>query len=140
MTCGKERRELENLSEIEDELSHSLGESFRAVFLEELPFKEQVSLFMLADAVVLAHGAAMANLFFCRAGASVLEVQCGKSYQDFNTICEFLQLKHLKIKGFYLDVTWLLGFLGLGSANPGVVLGKIKPFLSSLLSLSRIQI
>ena len=109
-----ERDESENLSEIEDELSQALGDSFRAACIEELLFEEQVSLFMWADVVVLAHGAAMANLFFCRAGASVLEVLCGKSYQDFNTICKFLQLKHLKIKGFYLDVTWLLEFLSTG--------------------------
>ncbi len=114
VTCGRERREIVNVCEIEDKLSQALGDSFRAECLEELPFKEQVSLFMWADVVVLAHGAAMANLFFCRAGTSVLEVLCDKSYKDFNTICEVLQLKHLKIKGFHLDVAWLLEFLSTG--------------------------
>lgn len=108
VTCGKERREIANLIEVEENLLKNLGKSYHAVVLEELPFKEQVRLFKEADVIILAHGAAMSNLFFSSLGTLVIEIQCGASYRDFDSICQNLKLKHIKVKKFSVDVTWLL--------------------------------
>ena len=49
------------------------GLGFEAHDPGRLPFREQVALFSSAGVIVAPHGAALANLMFCRPGARVLE-------------------------------------------------------------------
>lgn len=46
---------------------------FKVVFLELMPFAEQVRLFLSAEVIVSAHGGGFANLVFCDPGTKVLE-------------------------------------------------------------------
>lgn len=65
------RRNIRN----EREISAYLGQyGFKTVTLSGMPFSEQVALFHQAEAVILAHGAALSNLSFCRPGTRVLEL------------------------------------------------------------------
>ena len=65
VATGKERREIKDIERVEDYLKDKYTDRFLAVFLETLPFEEQVKLFCNANLLVMAHGAAMSNLFFC---------------------------------------------------------------------------
>jgi capsular polysaccharide biosynthesis protein len=65
------RRRLQNEMEILAGL-RELG--FEAVFAEELPFQEQISLFAQAEVIVAPHGAGLANLFFAPKGTRIVEL------------------------------------------------------------------
>jgi len=65
------RRRLLNESEIETRLRQA---GFKTVALEELSFREQVSLFASASIIVATHGAGLGNLVFTPPGAKVLEL------------------------------------------------------------------
>jgi capsular polysaccharide biosynthesis protein len=59
----------------EDELIERLGEyGVEPITPDERTVAEQAALFSAADLVVSPHGAALANLAFCRPGATVLEI------------------------------------------------------------------
>jgi capsular polysaccharide biosynthesis protein len=65
------RRQLVN----EDELIERLGEyGVEPITPDQRTVAEQAALFSAADLVVSPHGAALANLAFCRPGATVLEI------------------------------------------------------------------
>lgn len=64
-------RKFINEAEVNALLS-SLG--FREVFLEELPFLDQLSLFASASVVVAGHGAGLTNLVFAKPGTKVVEI------------------------------------------------------------------
>ena len=65
------RRRLSN----EDALwPHLEARGFRKLFLEEMPWVEQIAAFRAARVVVAPHGAGLANLVFCEAGARVVEI------------------------------------------------------------------
>jgi hypothetical protein len=59
----------------EDEVVRALSPfGFEKVLLTELPLDEQIALFARARAIVAPHGAGLANIAFCRPGASVVEI------------------------------------------------------------------
>lgn len=106
-TNGKERREIKGIERVERRLSEKYGDKFDSIVLEDMSFKDQVSYFHNAKMIVCAHGACMANLFFCEAGNSVIEVlaQTPKDkrtgaghYPFFDTICRVLHLNQHKIQ------------------------------------------
>lgn len=66
---------------------------FRRVLLEDLPFAEQVKLFHSAEVVVAPHGAGLANLAFCQAGANVLEITT--PYRVYGYHC-FWEIAHYR--------------------------------------------
>jgi capsular polysaccharide biosynthesis protein len=47
---------------------------FERVWLEELPFAEQVALFQSAEAIVAPHGAGLANIVFCQLNTKLVEI------------------------------------------------------------------
>lgn len=106
-TNGKERREIKGIGRAERTLSEKYGDKFDSIVLEGMSLKDQVSYFYNAKMIVCAHGACMANLFFCEAGTSVIEVlaqtpedkRIGAGYYPFfDTICRVLNLNQQKIE------------------------------------------
>lgn len=64
-------RRIANESEL---LLHLESSGFTSVLLEDWNWLDQVALFRNAEAIIGAHGAGLANLIFCSAGASVIEL------------------------------------------------------------------
>jgi hypothetical protein len=98
VTNGKERREIRNIEKVEDELHKLYGNKFKSFFLENKSFYEQVKIFNNAKLIILAHGAAMSNLFFCKQNTTIIEVKCGKNWEFFNVISTNLKLNHIIIE------------------------------------------
>ena len=61
-----------------------------------MSFLEQIKYFNNAKLIVLAHGAALSNLFFCKEGTKILEVVCNSRFEFFNVISKNLNLYHIK--------------------------------------------
>lgn len=96
ITMGKERREIYGIDQIDIFLQHKYKNKYQSLFLENMPFEEQVHYFYNCKLLVCAHGAAMANMFFCKENTKIVEVQCGKSWDFFDTISDILHLIHYK--------------------------------------------
>ena len=96
VTTGKERREIKQIERIEDFLSEKYGADFRAVYLENKTFEEQVNLFHHAQLIVMAHGAATSTILFCKENTIILEVTCGMNYPWFNECFHLLKINYLK--------------------------------------------
>jgi len=95
-STGKERREINNIEEVEDYLRDLYGNRFKALYFETLSFSEQIKYFNNAKLIVCAHGAVMSNMFFCKPNTIVIEVTCNAEYPFFDDISRILNLKHLK--------------------------------------------
>ncbi|MEN9215099.1 MAG: glycosyltransferase family 61 protein, partial [Gloeomargarita sp. DG02_4_bins_56] len=54
-------------------LDYLLPLGYEPVWLEDLSFPEQVGLFQQAEEIIAPHGAGLANLIWCQAGAKVIE-------------------------------------------------------------------
>ena len=83
----------------EEKLMRRLKQSgFQLVLLEGLSIGEQAQLFHQAQVVISAHGAALANLVFCRPETKVLELRVAGHDADLSGVYEHLssicQLKH----------------------------------------------
>lgn len=96
VTNGKERREINNISYIENFLDTKYKNKFKSLYFENLPFEEQVKYFNNAKLIICAHGAVMANMFFCKEEITIIEVTCGKKYVFFNSISDMLNLNHIQ--------------------------------------------
>lgn len=96
MTTGKERREINNINQIEIFLKNKYKYNFKSLYFENLPFDEQVKYFNNAKLIICAHGAVMSNMFFCKEGTKIVEVTCGMKWPFFDKISNILKLKHVK--------------------------------------------
>ncbi len=68
----------------EERLSGLLEEAaFAVVELESLSWKEQVQLFSRAESILAPHGAALANIVFCKPDTLVMEISTRAGYKDF---------------------------------------------------------
>lgn len=72
-TSGSSKRSVPNMGEVFDSIRGAMPA--RLVFLEGMPLRDQICLFMSHRAFVMQHGAAMANLLFAPPGAAVLEIR-----------------------------------------------------------------
>lgn len=108
---GKDRREIKHIDRVSKRLKEKYGDKFCSLVLEDVDFRDQVLHFHNAKIIVCAHGAAMANLFFCQPGTTVIEVGYNSNAQTpedkrigkggfpfFDTICSILNLNQHKIK------------------------------------------
>lgn len=93
---GRERREIHGIRHIDEYLQGLFKERYRSVMLEDISFQEQVRLFNQCKMIVCAHGAAMANMFFCQEQTIIVEVTCGAKWAFFDTISSLLNLRHYK--------------------------------------------
>lgn len=96
ITTGKERREINNINDIEEFLQNKYKNKFKSLYFEKLPFEEQVKYFNNTKLIICAHGAVMSNMFFCKEGTKIIEVTCGCSWPFFDKISNILNLNHIK--------------------------------------------
>lgn len=96
ITTGKDRREINNIIDIENFLQNKYENKFKSLYFENMPFEEQVKYFYNAKLIICAHGAVMANLFFCKEGTTIIEVTCNTSWVFFDKISNILKLNHIK--------------------------------------------
>ncbi len=68
---------------------------FAILFLEEMSFSDQIQAFQTADFVISPHGAALANLLFCKKGTNIVEI-FDPTYSNtcFRDLSEVLELRH----------------------------------------------
>jgi hypothetical protein len=105
VTTGKERREIVRIDDIEHFLLEKYGDKFKSIYLETIPFEQQVAYFNNASLIVMAHGAGMSNAFFCKEGATMIEVTFrGACYPFFDKITKMNNVKHIKCKNNYNDI------------------------------------
>jgi hypothetical protein len=97
---GYERREIMNIDQVEQFLQRYHAKTY--VF-EDQPFKEQVKIFNNAKVIILAHGAAMSNMFFCKKGTTIIEVTCGTCWRFFDVLSRVFELNHVKVRENRLD-------------------------------------
>ena len=96
VTTGKERREINKIIDVEEFLQNKYKDKFKSLYFEKLPFEEQVKYFNNTKLIICAHGAVMANMFFCKEGTKIIEVTCGSRWSFFDTISNILNLNHIK--------------------------------------------
>ena len=80
LSTGKERREINNIDILENYLVSKYGDKFRALYFEELDFKEQIQYFNNAKIIICAHGAVMSNMFFCKKYTKIIEITCNTKW------------------------------------------------------------
>jgi hypothetical protein len=95
-TTGKERREINEIDSLEEYLKKKYNDNFNSVYLELIPFEEQIKIFNNAKLIVCAHGAGMSNMFFCKEQTTIIEVTCNMNWEFFDTMSKILNLKHIK--------------------------------------------
>ena len=96
ITTGKERREINNINNVETYLKNKYDTIFKSLYFENLPFEEQIKYFNNANLIICAHGAVMSNMFFCKEGTTIIEVTCGCKWGFFDKISTILNLNHIK--------------------------------------------
>lgn len=96
-TTGSQRREITNINTIEDYLQQKYQQKFKSVYLELIPFEEQIKYFYNAKLIVMSHGAALVNSFFCdlTKKPTIVEVQT-KYHNHLDIIFNTLNLTHKK--------------------------------------------
>jgi capsular polysaccharide biosynthesis protein len=68
----------------ENEISQVLRQrNFEIVEAENLSWREQANLFAGASVIVAPHGAALANIAFCKPGTRVVEISTRAGYRDW---------------------------------------------------------
>ncbi len=103
VSTGKERRDIHDINILKAALHAKYNcddnvpnNTFQCVTLAQMDFSEQIRYFNSAAVIILAHGAAQANMLFCRPGTTILEVMCGCKWEFFDTISSVLELNHVK--------------------------------------------
>lgn len=96
VTTGRERREINNIENVETYLNAEYKDKFKSIYFENLTFEEQVLYFNNAKMIICAHGAVMSNMFFCKEHTTIIEVTCGAKWQFFDKLSNILNLTHIK--------------------------------------------
>lgn len=96
VSTGKERREINEIDNLEKYLKDKYNTNFNSVYLELVSFEEQIKIFNNAKMIICAHGAAMSNMFFCKEQTKIIEVTCNTKWLFFDTMSKIMNLKHIK--------------------------------------------
>ena len=97
LTTGKERREMNEIDILEKYLVSICNDNFKALYFEELDFKEQLQYFNNAQIIICAHGAVLSNMFFCKKYTTIIEITCNAKWIFFDHLSNILLLNHVKI-------------------------------------------
>jgi hypothetical protein len=82
----------------EDALIAALGGKFTVIDPSDLDLDTQMSLFAEARCVVGVHGSNLANIAFCRAGTTVVEIAAGLSQPHFERLAEAADLEFVRVE------------------------------------------
>ena len=94
---GAERRSIGNFHAMHRTLQSTVGNSL-AVVLENTSLSEQIALFSTADVVIAQHGAALANVVWCKPGTRVMEIApAGYRVNCFPPLSRMMGLQHLLV-------------------------------------------
>jgi hypothetical protein len=96
ITTGKERREINNIDNIDIYLKNKYGDKFKSIYFENITFEQQILYFNNAKLIICAHGAVMSNMFFCKEGTKIIEVTCDTNWIFFDKISKILNLNLIK--------------------------------------------
>lgn len=96
VSTGKERREIKDIDKLKDFLSVKYQAKYKCIMLEGMSLEEQIKYFNNAKLIILAHGAAMSNMMFCKPNTHIVEVTCDKVFGFFDVISTKLNLYHHK--------------------------------------------
>jgi hypothetical protein len=96
VTTGRERREINDIIELENFLEKKYENTFKSLYFENLNFEEQIKYFNNAKLIICAHGAVMSNMFFCKENTKIIEVTCDCKWDFFDKISTILKLNHIK--------------------------------------------
>lgn len=88
-TSGSDRRSLPNFDDLVGSISHL---SPTVVSLEGLSLEEQIVLFRTHDLIIAQHGAALANLVFCRQGTRIIEICPQENIAAFDYTGDFFRV------------------------------------------------
>ena len=128
ITTGKERREIQGVTELEEFLKNKYKNKFKSLYFENVPFEEQVKYFNNAKIIVCAHGAVMANMFFCKENTKIVEVTCNKKWWYFDTISKTLNLHHIKCnKNCFINISNRIKILD--ENLPPIVVENLPPIV-----------
>jgi hypothetical protein len=97
-STGSERREIKEVQHLEILLKRRYAQRTKTVYMETQPFEEQVKYFNNAKLIIMAHGAAMSSLIFCKPGLTTVMEIGNDNYPWFNHCAKQLALNHLKIQ------------------------------------------
>jgi capsular polysaccharide biosynthesis protein len=109
-------------------VSYLAGHGFEAIRVEELAFREQVSLFRDAEIVIAPHGGGLANLVFCTRGAKVIELFPSVNIDLYYRLASRLGIDYLFVK----SDNPLGAFMG--PADYHIDLAELKTALAAALS------
>ncbi|MGV3773073.1 MAG: glycosyltransferase family 61 protein [Verrucomicrobiales bacterium] len=77
---------------------------FKRVFLEDLPFAEQATIFRGAKLIVAPHGAGLANVAFCDPGLTLIELfPAHLKHPLYNHLVTLLPGRHIRLEGEEAD-------------------------------------
>lgn len=96
ITSGNHRREIKKINKLHEILTKKYKNNYKMIQLQNHSFKQQVNYFYNAKIIILAHGAAMSNMFFCKKNTKIIEVTDGNKWLFFDKISNILKLNHLK--------------------------------------------
>jgi len=108
VTTGRERREIERIELLEEILirRYLYQERFQSVYLETMPFEQQVKLFYHAKIIIMSHGAALCNTLFCKKKTVLLEVNTERraTWKFIDKTSQLLELEHIKPNNNISDI------------------------------------
>ncbi len=74
-------------------------EGFKSIFLEDYTFEEKIAIFNKANIIVGLHGAAFANIVFCKKGVKIIEILNKKTGNQFRNLALTNNLNYFPIFG-----------------------------------------
>lgn len=93
---GSSRRSIPNIFEIHAAVSQKIPKC-KILALEGMSLKDQIITFRDASCVILQHGAAMANLIWCRPGTLVIEIGPEDEISYYNKLVKMLKLRRHQV-------------------------------------------
>lgn len=79
---GAQRRSIPNFGDLEKHLA-SICPNYNSIVLEQVSLMHQVEQFQNADVVIAQHGAALANILFCKSDAKIIEIAPPNPPEEF---------------------------------------------------------
>lgn len=100
---GSERRSINNHNKLDIYLQNKFKNKYSNIILENTSIANQITLFNNAKIIIAQHGAALANLIFCKTNTKILEIE-PINLPCFKNIAYSKQLKYYSCKNEIQDI------------------------------------